>query len=80
MREWVKQLKRLRDTNFWFQISHRDVIFSTGNVVSNIVITVWGQMVTRFFCVNDFIMYRNIKSLYSPPETNIIMCVNHFSV
>ena len=39
---WVKKVKELRSTNWLLQNSHGDVKYSIGNIVSNIVITIYG--------------------------------------
>ena len=39
---WVKKMKRLRSINWWLQNSHRDVNYSIGNIVNDIVITMYG--------------------------------------
>ena len=39
-----------------YKISHRDIKYSTGNIVNNIVSYVWGQMGTRF--------WQNLKEPY----------------
>ena len=39
---WVKVVKGLRSTNWQLQNSHRDVKYSIGNIVDNIVITTCG--------------------------------------
>ena len=52
---------------------------STGNSQYYCNNFVWRHKVTRHHGDN-FITYVNVKPLYSPPETNIIMCVNHFSI
>ena len=45
--DWEKKVKGLRRTNWKLQNSHRDVKYSTGNRVNNIVINyVWGQVGT----------------------------------
>ena len=38
----VKKMKGLRSTNWLLQNSHGDVKYSIGNIVSNIVITIYG--------------------------------------
>ena len=38
----MKKVKGLRSTSWQLQKSHRDVKYSTGNIVSNIVITING--------------------------------------
>ena len=38
---WVKKVKGLRSTYWWLQNSHRDVKYSTRNIVNNIVITMY---------------------------------------
>ena len=40
--ERVKKVKELRSTNWQLQNSHRDVKYSIGNMVNNIVITMCG--------------------------------------
>ena len=40
--ERVKKVNELRSTNWQLQNSHRDVKYSTGNMVNNIVITMCG--------------------------------------
>ena len=42
MGRWVEKGKGLRSINWELQNSHRDVKYSTGNVVNNIVITMSG--------------------------------------
>ena len=42
LRAWVKTLKGLRGTNWWLHSSQGDVKFSIENMVSNIVITMYG--------------------------------------
>ena len=39
---WVKMITGLRSTNWSLQNSHGDVKYSIGNIVNNIVITVYG--------------------------------------
>ena len=39
LEEWVKKRKGLRSTNWGLCNSHGDVKYSTGSIVSNIVIT-----------------------------------------
>ena len=39
---WVKNVKRLRSTNWLLQNSHEDVKWSRGNTVNNILITTCG--------------------------------------
>ena len=39
---WMKKVKGLRSTNWLLENSHRDVRYSTGSTVSNIVITMCG--------------------------------------
>ena len=39
--DWVKKLRCLRSTNWKLQNSHEDVKYSIGNIVNNIVITVY---------------------------------------
>lgn len=38
MREWVKKVKGLRNTDWELQNSHRDIEFSLGNVVNIVII------------------------------------------
>ena len=40
--EWVKKLKRLRSTNGQLENSHGDVKCSLGNIVDNVVKTIYG--------------------------------------
>ena len=47
MGKWVEKVKRVRSTNWLLQNSHRDIKYSIGNIVNNIVITMC-QMGTRF--------------------------------
>ena len=42
MGDWVKMVKGLRSTDWWLQNSHRDVKYSIGSTVNNIVITAYG--------------------------------------
>ena len=52
---------------------------SIWNLANNIVTTlVKGSHWT--YCDDHFIMYKNIKSLYCIPETNIIVYVNYNSI
>lgn len=56
--DWVKQVKALRSTDGWLQNSHADVDYSTGNIVSNTVITMLGA---RWKYGGDrFVSYKNI--------------------
>ena len=53
--------------------------YITGNTVNNIVIT----LVTdgnQTYCGDHFVMYRNIKSLFCPPGTNIVSQFNYILV
>jgi len=52
-----------------YKLSYGDEIYSIRNIVNNIVITLWRQVVT--YLSVHFIMYANIKSICSTPETNI---------
>ena len=36
---WVKKVKGLRSTYWWLQDSHRDVEYSIGNIIHNIIVT-----------------------------------------
>ena len=36
-----ENVKRLRTTNWWLKNSHRNVKYSTGNIVNDIVVTVY---------------------------------------
>ena len=40
----VKNVKGLRSTDWWLQNSHGDVKYSIGDILSNIVITMYGAM------------------------------------
>ena len=40
--DWMKKVKGLGSTSWGFQNSHRDLKYSLGNVVTNIVITMHG--------------------------------------
>ena len=61
------------------QINHRDVMNSTGNSQYYCNNFVWRYKVTRHHGDN-FITYVNVKSLYSPPETNIILYIHYISM
>ena len=39
---WVRNAKGLRSTSSWLQSAHRDVRYTVGNSVNNIVITMCG--------------------------------------
>ena len=52
MRGWVKKVEELRSTNWWLQNSHGDVKYSIGDIVDNILTTMYGyQMGPRFIGV-----------------------------
>ena len=38
---WVKKVKELRSTNWWLQNSQGDIKYGIGNIVNNIVGTVY---------------------------------------
>ena len=42
LRDWVKQAKKLRSTNWQLQNSHGDVKYSIENIAKNIVISMYG--------------------------------------
>ena len=44
---WVKKVKGFRSTDWLLQNSHRDVKYSTGNIVNNILITMYGARWVR---------------------------------
>ena len=49
---WVKKVEELRSTNWWLQNSHGDVKYSIGDIVDNILTTMYGyQMGPRFIGV-----------------------------
>ena len=43
----MKKVKGLRSTSWQLQNSHRDIKYSIGNIVNNIVITMSGASATR---------------------------------
>lgn len=51
-----------------------------GNVVSNIVLTVYGDRWQLDLCDDHLEMYTNVESLCSMSETNIILYVNSTSI
>ena len=63
-------------------MSHRYEMYSVRNTVSNYVISLYGDMVTRLdqtYCGDQFEMYRNNKSLCCVKGTNIVLQVNYTS-
>ena len=42
LRDWVRKVKGLRSTGWHLQSSHGDVKYSIGNIINNIVITMYG--------------------------------------
>ena len=58
MEDWVKEVNGLRSTNWQLQNSHGDVKYSIENIVSNVVITVWG---VQWLLMGDhFLSYVNV--------------------
>ena len=55
---WVKKVKGLRRTNWQLQNSHRDGKYSIGNIVNNIVITMYSAR-----CVLN-LLGRSLHKLY----------------
>ena len=53
------------------EISHRDVMYSIGNAVNNIVITLDGDKWLLVYHGDYFVVYINVEPLCCTPETNI---------
>ena len=58
--DWVKRVKRLRCTDWQLQNSHGDVQYSTGDIVTNIVINMCGARWALDLSRVDFIGYINV--------------------
>ena len=54
---WVKKMKGLRSTNWQLPNSHKDVKDSKGNIVKNIVITMYGVRWVPDLSGNHFVNY-----------------------
>ena len=59
------------------EISHRDAMYSIGNIVNSTVITLDGY---QTYHSDHFVMHTNIESLCCMPETYIILYVNYTSI
>ena len=57
---WVKKVKGFRSTNWYLQNSHGDVKYSLGNMVNNIVITMYGATWLLEISVGHFLSYINV--------------------
>ena len=55
-------------------------MYSTGNIINNTIIIFMVADGYQSYSDDHFVMYKNIKSLCSIPETNIIMYVDYTSV
>ena len=58
----------------------RNIMYSKGNIVSNIIITLYGERCKQTYCSDHYVIYKNIKSPCCPLEANIIFYVNKSSV
>ena len=56
----MKKLNRLRISKWLSQNSHRDVKFSTGNAVNNIVINMYGASWVLDLSGDCFVSYVNV--------------------
>ena len=68
----MKEIKRYKIPAIK-RMSHKDEMYSMGNIVSNIVITIYGNGWLLDLHSNHFEMYRNIESLWCAPGANIVL-------
>ena len=54
----MENLKGLRSTNRKLQNSHRDVKYSTGNIINDIVITMYGARWVLELSKDHFVKYK----------------------
>ena len=75
LRDWVRKVKAL-NTNWQLQESHRDVKYSTGNVINNVITLRCVRWVLDLLG-DHFISYINVQPLCCIPKTNVILDVNN---
>ena len=69
----IKKLKGLRSTNWLLKNSHGDVQYSIGNIVNNILITMYGVRWIWNLWGWSLSKLHNIQPLRCTPDTNIIL-------
>lgn len=73
--KWQKG-KGLQSTNWQLRNSHRDVKYSRGNIVSDVVVTVCVGPGVLDFLGDHFVSYIGVSSLCCTPKAKMILNVN----
>lgn len=79
---WVKWVKGIKEYKLAVikQVSRGNVLYHTGNVDENIVLTLNGDRWLLDLLGGHFVMRINVELLSYTPETNIILYVSYASI